>query len=95
MPQAARRGDNAGGPIAGPCSPNVFINGRNASILGDNVTPHGPYPKPDSNIVHQTALTIVSGSGSVFINGKPVVRIGDSVACGHSVSSGSSDVIVG
>lgn len=95
MPKAARRGDTAGGPITGTCSPNVFINSRNASILGDFVAPHGPYPKPPSNIVHQTALTIVSGSSTVFINGRPAVRVGDSVACGHSVSNGSSDVIFG
>lgn len=33
-----------------------------------------------------------SGSGTVFVNGRPLVRIGDAVSCGGSSASGSGDV---
>lgn len=93
MPSVARIGDNAGGAISGPCSNNVFVNGRSASLLGDSVVPHPPYTKYPNP--HQVGPRIVSGSGTVFVNGRPLVRIGDSVSCGHSVASGSGNVIAG
>lgn len=33
-----------------------------------------------------------SGSGTVFVNGRPLVRIGDAVSCGGSSATGSGDV---
>lgn len=36
-----------------------------------------------------------SGSSKVNIEGKPAVRIGDSIACGDTVSQGASKVFIG
>ena len=67
------------GIIGGGLSANVKIMGRAAAIVGstaDNMPPHipqgGPFQRPPSN----TARLIV-GSPTVHINGKPVVRNGD------------------
>ena len=38
---------------------------------------------------------LASGSGTVHINGKQAGRIGDPVACGSSVATGSPDVLCG
>jgi uncharacterized Zn-binding protein involved in type VI secretion len=67
------------GIIGGGLSPDVKIMGCAAAIVGstaDNMPPHipqgGPFQRPPTN----TAQLIV-GSPSVFINGKPAVRNGD------------------
>lgn len=67
------------GIIGGGLSPNVKIMGRNAAIVGstaDNLPPHipqgGPFQRPPSN-----RAQLIVGSPTVFINGKPVVRNGD------------------
>ena len=67
------------GIIGGGLSPNVKIMGRNAATVGstaDNLPPHipqgGPFQRPPSN-----RAQLVVGSPTVFINGKPVVRNGD------------------
>lgn len=39
--------------------------------------------------------TMASGSSTVFVNGKPLSRIGDQVACGSSSAQGSPDVFAG
>lgn len=36
-----------------------------------------------------------SGSGSVSVNGMPMARVGDSIACGSSNASGSGNVSAG
>jgi uncharacterized Zn-binding protein involved in type VI secretion len=35
------------------------------------------------------------GSGKVFVNGKPLARIGDDVNCGSVAAQGSGDVFSG
>jgi uncharacterized Zn-binding protein involved in type VI secretion len=67
------------GIIGGGLSPNVKIMGRGAAIVGstaDNLPPHipqgGPFQRPPSN-----RAQLIVGSPTVFINGKPVVRNGD------------------
>jgi uncharacterized Zn-binding protein involved in type VI secretion len=39
-------------------------------------------------------VNIASGSGTVYVNGKPIARIGDSIDAG-SITSGSADVFAG
>jgi|SRR5689334_12044069 len=64
-------------------SPNVKIAGMAAATLGSkavNTPPHipsggGPFQKPPTNIG-----TIVAGSPTVMINGKPAARMGDAAA---------------
>jgi uncharacterized Zn-binding protein involved in type VI secretion len=68
----------------------VFINGRGAHRLGDGWHAHTCPSIPETH-----ASTQASGSPTVFVNGKALARIGDSVACGSFVATGSSDVISG
>ena len=67
------------GMIAGGLSTNVKIMGMPAATLGstaDNLPPHipqgGPFQKPPTN-----KATIMIGSPTVMINGKPAARNGD------------------
>lgn len=95
MPAVHRKGDTCTGHggfppranIAG--SGDVFVNGIGVHREGDGWSVHcNPAPS-----CHDSVLA--SGSGTVFVNGKAAGRIGDSVACGSSCASGSSNVFFG
>lgn len=95
MPAAARIADDhscpdstgpvphVGGPIVGPGEPTVLIEKMPASVVGDAAVCVGP---PDS---------IVAGSATVIIGGKPAVRMGDTTEHGGSVTVGCPTVIFG
>lgn len=111
MPSAARLGDavtgtTAGehtghvpphspeafsGEISGGCSNDVLINGIPAAVVGSTTT------ERDSCCGNSQGV-IATGSGTVFVNGKPAARIGDALAP-HSgtgqISAGSGDVSIG
>lgn len=70
-------------------SPNVYINGKPAGRVRDAYAAHGCIDHP-SHTGH-----IASGSSSVFINSRSAGRVGDTVDCGGTVASGSSNVFVG
>ena len=96
MPAVARLGDTCTGhgcwpprPCTG-ASPNVNINGIPAHRQGDAWAAHTCPSIPETH-----ASSLASGSGSVFVNGKPLGRVGDPVACGSSVAAGSPNVFVG
>lgn len=95
MPAATRQGDNCTGHDACPpvplveYSPDVSINGLGAGRAGDHYAAHGCI----SHSSHQDV--IAAGSSTVFINGKPAARVGDSVSIGGSVQGGSGDVFIG
>jgi len=74
---------HAGGPIIGPCVPTVLICKLPAAVLGDNCTCVGP------------PATIVKGSATVMIGGKPAARIGDNTAHGGSIVTGCATVLIG
>ncbi|MGE0329500.1 MAG: PAAR domain-containing protein [Ramlibacter sp.] len=74
---------HVGGPINGPCTPNVLVGGLPAAVLGDMCVCVGP---PDS---------IVQGSSTVMIGGKPAARMGDSTAHGGSIALGAFTVMIG
>lgn len=40
------------------------------------------------------AGTASTGSGSVYVNGKALCRIGDNVSCGSTIATGSANVVV-
>lgn len=104
MPQAARKGDTTTGTcsVGAPCCPHsrtgtcessssVYTNGRNAIKVGDV----GP-----TNCPHGGSFAPSAGSGSVNIEGKAAVRVGDPTPCQvcglvGSVSSGSGNVNIG
>ena len=74
---------HVGGPILGPGVPQVLIAGLPAAVVGDNCLCVGP---PDS---------IVKGSATVMIGGKPAARMGDTTAHGGSIMLGAFNVMVG
>lgn len=95
MPGAARVNDqhlcpafdgpkpHGGGPILPPASVDVQTNALGQARATDPATCVGP---PDF---------IVTGSGSVLVNGLPAVRLLDKTAHGGSITSGSLNVIIG
>lgn len=110
MPGAARLNDSIQGTTGGEhtghvplmvpclsldkspgCSGDVNINGQPAATVGSTTTELDACCGSNSGAV-------AAGSGSVFINGKPAARLGDALAPHSgtgSISSGSSDVLIG
>ncbi len=95
MPPAARVTDphacpaespepHVGGPIlpVGHC-PDILINGLPAAVLGTLATCDGP------------PAEIITGSATVFFNGKPAARMGDLTSHGGFILAGSPNVIIG
>lgn len=74
---------HVGGPITGPCMPNVLIGGLPAARVGDMLVCMGP---PDS---------IVQGSSTVMIGGMPAARMGDTTAHGGTIMLGALNVMIG
>ncbi|MFA6198945.1 MAG: PAAR domain-containing protein [Bacteroidales bacterium] len=91
---AARIGDISTGhdchppQIAIKGSNNVKINGRGALRLGDKFSPHCCEFECHPGF-------LAEGSSTVTINGIPAGRIQDSIGCGGSVATGSSNVMIG
>lgn len=96
MKPAARLGDmhtcplvnpgpvpHVGGPVSGPCVPNVLIGGIPAATVGDMCVCVGP---PDS---------IAVGSTKVLIGGKPAARLGDMTSHGGVIVAGCPTVLIG
>ena len=96
MPPASRIGDTASGhesfpsTLASQGSPDVFTCGPPQHRLGDAIISHGsPSPSPPH------ARAAGCGSGTVFTNSRPTVRIGDCVDCGGMLVTGCGTVLVG
>lgn len=96
MPGVSRKGDQCSGHGCWPArpsttgSPNVFVNGIAAHRQGDAWAPHTCPSIPETH-----ASTLAKGSVTVLVNGKPLARIGDPVACGSVVAQGSANVFAG
>jgi uncharacterized Zn-binding protein involved in type VI secretion len=67
------------GVLDGDLSTDVNIEGKPAAVLGSTATntpahvpTAGPFQKPPSN-----RATVIAGSATVLINGKPAARSGD------------------
>jgi len=74
---------HVGGPIVGPGVPTVLIGKMPAAVATDNCVCVGP---PD---------TIVKGSATVMVGGKPAARLGDNTAHGGSIVLGMPTVMIG
>lgn len=74
---------HVGGPIIGPGAPTVLIGKMPAAVMGDNAVCTGP---PDS---------IMKGSATVLICGKPAARVGDITAHGGTITLGCPTVLIG
>jgi uncharacterized Zn-binding protein involved in type VI secretion len=69
------------GLLSGNLSPNVKIEGRAAATVGStasNQPPHVAPPTSPFQVLPSNQGSIRTGSSSVFINGKPAARAGDS-----------------
>jgi len=94
MPAVTRLGDRCTGHGCHPprvnnqASSDVFVNGIGAHRMGDGWEVH--CCGPDCH-----ASNLSTGSGSVYVNGKQLARIGDPIACGSAVAEGSSNVFAG
>jgi uncharacterized Zn-binding protein involved in type VI secretion len=91
MPPAARVGDPTSHPgvITGPGVATVLIASQPAAVVGDMHT--CSFPPPPTH----PPTAIVAGSATVLIGGRPAARVGDSAACGATIVSGGSTVMVG
>ncbi len=73
---------------AGPCSaiksgsPNVKIEGQPAARAGLDDNDHG-------------RVRLIQGSAKVFVNGRPLVRVGDRSACQGVVTVGARKTMIG
>jgi uncharacterized Zn-binding protein involved in type VI secretion len=74
---------HVGGPVTGPCVPTVMIGSMPAAVVGDLLVCTGP---PD---------TIVKGSSTVFIGGRPAARQGDMTSHGGVIVAGFPSVQIG
>jgi uncharacterized Zn-binding protein involved in type VI secretion len=83
MTSVARVGDVCGGILLSG-SPNVSVNGSGVVRIGDIVQSHDDSPHGTNQMI--------TGSPTVFANGIPLSKTGDSSACGHRISTGSSNV---
>jgi uncharacterized Zn-binding protein involved in type VI secretion len=92
--KVVRIADKSAGHIPFPGRPNieasmnVFINNKGAHRKGDKWVIHCAGP-----ICHDGKTA--SGSASVFVNGKPIARVGDTITCGDVAKEGSPNVFVG
>ena len=96
MPAVTRLGDSCTGHGCWPprpstgASPNVNVNGIPAHRQGDGWAAHTCPAIPETH-----ASVLAAGSSTVYVNGRQLGRIGDPVACGSSVATGSGDVFAG
>lgn len=72
-----------GGPVLGPGVPTVLIGSLPAAVVGDLAACVGPVD------------TVIQGSATVMIGGRPAVRLADPTAHGGSIVSGCPTVMIG
>lgn len=68
-------------------SEDVFIEGKPAHRVGDEIQKHccdGCHPSKAG-----------TGSGTVFVNGKALMRVADKADCGSAVMTGAKTVAAG
>lgn len=76
----------------GPYSTRTTINGKGIQLKG--VTMYAPHTC--GKVTHPSeARKVVEGSDTITVEGIPVVRIGDLIACGDAVAVGSTDTFGG
>ena len=74
---------HVGGPVGPVVTHNVNIGGMPAACVNDIAVCTGPVDQ------------IIAGSTTVFINGKPAARMGDSTAHGGTIAIGCPTVNIG
>lgn len=87
------------GLITSGCATNVMISGRQAAVVGSiavNVPPHVPKPSSGSFQTPPTNQgTVLKGSATVLIGGKPAARHGDIVmTCNDPAPAPTGTIVV-
>lgn len=92
MPAAAKVGDttNHGGTIIGPGDATVLMEGSPAVVATDN---HVCSLPPNTHQPTTSPFTV--GSTTVFIGGKPAIRVGDTCICGAASIVGAPSIQIG
>ena len=95
MPPAARISDPTSHPgvVVGPGVPNVLIGGMAAAVLGDQNL--DVPPAPGTPPLHPPTPFVDGGSATVFIAGRPALRVGDVARCKALIVSGAVNVLIG
>lgn len=92
MPALTRIGD----PLNGHgCFPNHNIAEGSSDVIVNNIPASR---EGDSSTVHccgSCHTGVMTGSNTVFINGRSAQKVGDPVSCGSSQAGGSPDVFIG
>jgi len=93
MPALCRKDDtnNAGGAVVSIPQSSVIANGKVACVLGSSIAPHAPCSDVP---VHCNAVVVESDS-TVLIEGIPTTHVNNGNSCGHSMATGSPDIIIG
>lgn len=95
MPAVARLGDTIS--TGHGCDGTTTLTGPSGNVFANNI---GIERQGDPTVVHRLtgrrcsvthAAAVNAGSGNVFVNGKPIARVGDSADAG-SITSGSPNV---
>ena len=76
---------------------DVIIGGnRNVARKDDSLEDHTiDNPSPPPNCIPHTNQKVNEGSASVFVNDRPIARVGDSVDIGGQITEGESSVVAG
>ena len=76
---------------------DVIIGGnRNVARKDDSLEDHTiDNPSPPPNCIPHTGQKANEGSASVFVNDRPIARVGDSVDISGQITEGESSVVAG
>ena len=98
MPGVSTQGDICSGHACYPprqviaWSSNVFVNSKGCHRQFDGLGPHCDLC--DEHHPCHISMSI-QGSSQVYVNSRQLMRVGDPVACGSSIATGSSNVYCG
>ena len=78
-------------------SGDVIIGGnRNVARRNDPLEDHSiNNQSPPPNCIPHLGQKVNEGSATVFVNGEPIARVGDSVDIGGQITEGESSVVAG
>ena len=98
MPAVARQGDST--TTGHGCDSVTTVIGASGNVFANNIgveragDPCAPHTIRSGKICVPHSAVINAGSGTVYVNGKPLARIGDSTD-GGAIITGSGTVFAG
>lgn len=90
MPKLSRQNDqNAVGGKIMRGSQSVLVDNIPAGLHVSKITPHAPFGNPHPP---HAAATTTTASKTILIDNVPVLHVGSTTSCGHSIVTGSPSV---